>query len=81
MSVDAAYAEVERITRRRSPLAHSRGGNHVSPTSPLLLCARLVARGAEIAALHEDSNRGNLPVSPFPFHTAGDPQGSWSAAC
>ena len=29
---------------------------------------RFDARAAEIAASVEESKRGNLPVSPFPFH-------------
>jgi hypothetical protein len=29
---------------------------------------RLAARRAHVTAPAEDSDRGNLPVSPFPFH-------------
>jgi hypothetical protein len=73
MTVEDAYAEVERITRAPSPPAQSRGGNHVSSPSPLLSNARLGERGAHVATLPEESLRGNLPVPPFPFPMAHDP--------
>src|SRR5207248_9582886 len=43
--------------------APSRGGNHVSPTSPLL--SREFAATWPVA----DSFRGNLPVPPSPLHS------------
>ena len=36
--------------------------------SPFFWNVRFDARAAEIAASVEESKRGNLPVSPFPFH-------------
>jgi hypothetical protein len=40
------------------------------PRAPFFWKVRFDLRAAEIAANVEEIMRGNLPVCPFPFHTA-----------
>ncbi len=77
MTVEQAYAEVERLDTPSLAFGSVAWGKPCFPHAPPSFKERLAFHAAEIAVNDEENTRGNLPVSPGPFPTAR--QARWTA--